>query len=171
MVSDGFPFSKTDTGESSGRFVSPKPEQPEPDRSYKKIQPNPAKTSQIRRDLDQIRLYMVGFSQIWPNPTISSEKKCRFQKKSVSSENFPNSDKNFQFPAKVPDFGNAFFHISMPFLIPATDPTRPTLTITENRTDRFFRRLVSSYSTPPSDADRSSPGWVKNRPGPTRGQP
>lgn len=53
-VGGDFPFSKTDIGVSSGGFTSPKPEQPELDRSYKKIRPNPAKTSQIRRDLDQI---------------------------------------------------------------------------------------------------------------------
>ena len=35
----------------------------------------------------------------------------------------------------------------------------------------FFRRSVSGYSAPPPDAGRSSPGWVDNRPGPTRGQP
>ena len=53
-VNGGFPFSKTDTGGSSVGFASPKPEQLEPDWSYKNIQPNLAKTSQIRRDLDQI---------------------------------------------------------------------------------------------------------------------
>ena len=96
-VSGGFPFSKTDTGVSSGGFTSPKPEQPELDQSYKKIWLNPAKTSQIRRDLDQIqrdlnqiRLYLVGFSQIRPNPTISSKKKCIFQKKSSFQQEFFN---------------------------------------------------------------------------------
>ena len=46
-VGGGFPFLKTDTGVSSGGFTSLKPKQPELDRSYKKIWPNPAKTSQI----------------------------------------------------------------------------------------------------------------------------
>ena len=55
------------------------------DRSYKKIRPNPTKTSQIRQDLDQIRLYLVGFSQIWPNPTISREKKMQISEGKKSS--------------------------------------------------------------------------------------
>ena len=54
LVGGGFPFSKTDTDGLSGGFASPKPEQPEPNRSYIKIRSNPTKTSQIRRDLEQI---------------------------------------------------------------------------------------------------------------------
>ena len=183
-VGGGFLFSKTDIGRSRGGFASPKPEQPEPDRSYKKIWLNPAKTSQIWRDLDQIQrdlnqicLYLVVFSQIQPNPTISSEKMH-------ISEKIQFSVRIFQFPAKFsrflqefPVFGKnsrfqrRFFQISMPFLIPATDLTRSMLTITENRTDRFFQRLVSGYSAPPLDAGELSPGWVENRPGSTREQP
>ena len=53
-VGGGFPFSRTDTGGSSGRFASPKPEQPELDRSCIKNPAKPAKSSQIRRDFDQI---------------------------------------------------------------------------------------------------------------------
>ena len=185
-VGDGFPFSKTDTGVSSGEFTSPKPEQPELNRSYKKIWLNPAKTSQIRRDLDQIqrdldqiRLYLVGFSQIRPNLKIFSKKKNAYIRKNpVSGKNFSIYGEIFQIPARISNFWRKFqiptmlfFQISMPFLISATDPTQPTLTITENRTNRFFRRSVSGYSAPPPDAGGSSPGWVKNRPGPTRGQP
>ena len=73
-VGGRFPFSSTDTGGSSGGFASPKPEQPEPDRSCIKIRPNPAKSSQIRPDLDQIRLDLVGFSQTRPILAIFSEK-------------------------------------------------------------------------------------------------
>ena len=73
------------------------------DRSYKKIRPNPTKTSQIR-------LYLVGFSQIRPNPTISSKKKnAYFRKNPVFDENFPISGEIFQFPAKIPDSDDAFF--------------------------------------------------------------
>ena len=72
------------------------------DRSYKKIRLNPAKTSQIRQDLDQIRLYLVGFSQIWPNPTISSEKKMHI------SEKIQFSIRIFQFPAKFSSFWQKF---------------------------------------------------------------
>ena len=72
-------------------------------------------------------------SQIRPNPTISSEKKMQISEKiQFSGENFLDSSKNFQFLAKVPGSGDAFFHISMPFLIPTTNPTRSMLTITEN---------------------------------------
>ena len=93
-VGDEFPFSKTDTVGSSGGFASPKPDQPKPDQpkpdwSYKKIRPNLAK-------IGQIRLYLVGFSQIRPNPTISSEKKnADFKKNPVSGENFPDSGEAF----------------------------------------------------------------------------
>ena len=45
LVDGGFPFSKTDTSGSSGGFTPTKPEQPEPNKSYKKTQPNPTKTS------------------------------------------------------------------------------------------------------------------------------
>ena len=107
-----------------------------------------------------------------------AKKKCIFQKKSSFLQeffnfrrNFPDSSENFQFLAKISDSDDAFFSDFDAFLISATDPTQPTLTITENRTDRFFRRSVSGYSAPPSDAGGSSPGWVKNRPGPTREQP
>ena len=121
----------------------------------------------------------MGFSQFRPNPTISSEKKkAYFRKNPVFGGNFPVSGEIFQFPARIFSFRRKFqipatliLQISMPFLIPAPDPTRPTLTMTENRTDRFFRRSVSGYSAPPPDAGGSSPGWVENRPGPTRGQP
>ena len=157
-VGDEFPFSKTDTVGSSGGFASPKPDQPKPDWSYKKIRPNLAK-------IGQIRLYLVGFSQIRPNPTISSEKKKHISEKIQFPATFSSFRRKFQIPATI------FLQISMPFLIPAPDPTRPTLTITENRTDRFFRRSVSGYSAPLPDAGGSSPGWVENRPGPTRGQP
>ena len=88
-----------------------------------------------------------------------AKKDADFRKNPISGENFTDSGKNFQFPVKVPNSGYTFvfFKISMPFLIPATDPTRPTLTITKNRTDQFFRRLVSGYSAPPPDAGGSSP--------------
>ena len=58
----------------------------------------------------------MGFSQIRPNPTISSgKKKAYFRNKSSFRRefssfwpNFPVSGKNFQFPAKIPDSGVAF---------------------------------------------------------------
>ena len=116
LVGGGFLFSKTDIGGSSGGFASPKPEQPEPDRSYKKIRSNPAKTSQIRRDLDQIQrdlkqiwLYLVGFSQIQPNPTICSEKKnAYFRKNLVFGENFPVFGEIFQIPTRISSFRQKF---------------------------------------------------------------
>ena len=46
-VGGGFPFSRTDTGGSSGGFASSKSEQPEPDRSCIK---NPAKSYKIKPD-------------------------------------------------------------------------------------------------------------------------
>ena len=64
-----------------------------------------------------------------------AKKDADFRKNPVSGKNFPDSGKNFQFLAKVPNSSYTFFfflQISMPFLIPATDPTRPTLTITKN---------------------------------------
>ena len=84
------------------------------------------------------------------------------KKKMQISKKIQFLERIFQIPVRL------FFQISMPFLIPAIDLT---LTITENRTDRFFRRLVSGYSAPPPDTGGSSLGWVENRPGPTRGQP
>ena len=86
-ISNGFLFSKTDTGGSSGVFASPKPEQPKPDRSYKKIQLNPAKTSQIRRDLVQIQLDLVVFSQIWPNPSNFQRKNADSNEKNADCDN------------------------------------------------------------------------------------
>ena len=97
-VGDEFPFSKTDTVGSSGGFASPKPDQPKPDWSYKKIRPNLAK-------IGQIRLYLVGFSQIRPNPTISSKKKnADFRKNPVSGKNFSISGEIFQIPARISNF-------------------------------------------------------------------
>ena len=59
----------------------------------------------------------MGFSQIRPNPTISSKKKMHISEKKSSfrrefssfRRNFPISGKNFQFLAKIPDSGDAFF--------------------------------------------------------------
>ena len=51
----------------------------------------------------------MGFSQIRPNPKISSEKKkAYFRKNPAFGENFPVSGEIFQFSAKVPDSGDAF---------------------------------------------------------------
>ena len=78
-------------------------------------------------------------------------KNAYFRKNLVFGENFPVSGKIFQFPAKFSRFlqefpvfdknsrfWRRFFQILMPFLIPETDLTRSMLTITKNRTDRFF---------------------------------
>ena len=65
---------------------------------------------------------------------------------------FPVSGENFQFPARIPDSGDAFSSDFDAFLIPATDRTRPTLTITENRTNHFsggrFRVTPPLHPTP-----------------------
>ena len=125
----------------------------------------------------------MGFSQIWPNPTISSEKKKRsiFQKKSsfrreFSSfrRNFPISGKNFQFPAKILDSGDAFSSDFDAFFN-SGNRSNPTDANHHRKPNRPIFPAVGfgllRPSTRPPDANGSSPGWVENRPGPTRGQP
>ena len=72
-----------------------------------------------------------------------SEKKKK--KKSSFRREFSSFWKKFQILVTL----FFFLQISMPFLIPATDSTQPTLTITENRTDRFrFQVTPPLHSTP-----------------------
>ena len=94
-VGDGFPFSKTDTGGSSGEFASPKPVQPEPDRSYKKsnqILKKQARSDEISTKSTEIS---TRSGYIWWDLAKSGQtqqflakKKCRFQKKSSFQREF-----------------------------------------------------------------------------------
>ena len=86
------------------------------------------------------------------------KKKCIFKKKSSFRQEFSRFRQEFLVSDENSRFQRRFFQILMPFLISAIDPTWPTLTITENRTDRFFRQSVSGYSAPPPDAGGSSSG-------------
>ena len=103
LVGDGFPFSKTDTEGSSGGFASPKPVQPEPDRSYKKsgqILKKQARSGEISTKSSKIS---TRSGYIWwdlarsgQTQQFSSEKKnADFRKNQVSIENFPYSGKMF----------------------------------------------------------------------------
>ena len=85
LVGGGFPFSKTDTGGSSGGFASPKSKQPEPTGATKKsgqiLQKQArsgeisARSSEISTKSGWIWSDLARFGQIL---AISSQKKCRF---------------------------------------------------------------------------------------------
>ena len=102
-VGDGFPFSKTDTGVSSGEFTSPKPVQPEPDRSYKKsgqILKKQARSGEISTRSSKIS---TRSGYIWwdlarsgqTQQFLAKKKNADFRKNQVSIENFPYSGKMF----------------------------------------------------------------------------
>ena len=102
-VGDGFPFSKTDTDGSSGGFASPKPVQPEPDRSYKKsgqILKKQARSGEISTRSSKIS---TRSGYIWwdlarsgqTQQFLAKKKNADFRKNQVSIENFPYSGKMF----------------------------------------------------------------------------
>ena len=166
-ISNGFLFSKTDTGGSSGVFASPKPEQPKPDRSYKKIQLNPAKTSQIRRDLVQIQLDLVVFSQIWPNPSNFQRKNADSNEKNADCDNKMQISATF-FQILVTlffflDFNAFFYSDSRPSPIDAQPHLKPTQPIFSVANFRFL--------CPLPNVGGLSPCWVQNQPSQARGQP
>ena len=92
-VGGGFPFSKTDTGESSGGFTSPKPEQPEPDRSYKKIQPNLQKQARSGEISTKSREISTKSGQT--QQFLAKKKNAYLRKNPVFDKNFLDFGKNF----------------------------------------------------------------------------
>ena len=91
---------------------------------------------------------LVGFSLIRPNHN-------KFQRK------FADSDKIFANFGEVLYFSVTILQFPTNFTIDQTDPST---TQTRNWLDQLT--LVVSFGSlrPPPDADRSSPGWVQNRP-------
>ena len=150
-VSGGSPFSRTGTSWSSGGFPSPKLEPLDPTKAICEIRPNPARSSQIWRDLDHIWWDLARSSQIIANFSKNLQiptKFCSFRQR------FPVFNDDFQFPAN--------------FRIDRTDPGS---TWTQNRFDRLTLAVGFESLHPPLDASRSGPNWVQNQLGPTRGQP
>ena len=178
-VGSGFLFSRTDTGGSSGGFASPKPEQPEPDRSCIKNEAKPAKSSQIQqdlyqiwRDLDQIWLDLVGFRQILPIPAIFSEKFQIPMRKnantseifqisawfSKSQQDFPDSGNIFQIPAIFFKFRQLFFSDLNDFFL-LRRSTEPTDAHTHPKpTWPIFPTVGSGFLHPPTQRQRVESG-------------
>ena len=102
-----------------------------------------------------------------------AKKDAYFRKNPVFGENFPDSGKNFQFPAKVPNSGYTFFFFpDFNAFFNSCNRSDPTDANHHKKPNRPIFPAVSFVLLRPSTRRwQVESGWVENRLGPTRGQP